>query len=156
MLHLSPMTEADYHPFMELSMRDQAEGHVREGRWTVEEAEANMLALKERILPQDLKTPGHFFYTLETDETKENVGSLWFTLDEHEGEKAIFVLDIQIDSQYRRKGYGTEAFLLMEEKAREMGINIITLHVFSENTSARAMYEKLGYVGPSNLMVKRI
>ncbi len=44
----------------------------------------------------------------------------------------------------------------MEENAREMGINIITLHVFSDNTSARAMYEKLGHSGPNNLMKKRI
>ena len=156
MLHLAPMREDAYDPFMELSMQDQAEGHVREGRWTSEEAAANMLKLQAQFLPQGLKTPGHFFYTLETDVAKEKVGSLWFTLEEHEGEKAIFVMDIQIDPQHRRKGYGTEAFLLMEEKAREMGIHIITLHVFSDNTSAKAMYEKLGYIGPSNLMIKRL
>ena len=156
MLHLTDMKDKEYNAFMELSMQDQAEGHVREGRWTAIEAEANMLALKEQFLPQGLKTPGHFFFTLETDETEEKVGSLWFTLDEHEGEKTIFVMDIQIDPRHRRKGYGSEAFLLMEEKAREMGIHIITLHVFSDNTSARAMYEKLGYIGPSELMVKRL
>ena len=76
MRHLTPMKENEYKPFMEISMKDQAEGHVREGRWTAIEAEANMLALKEQFLPQDMKTPGHFFFTLETDESKEKVGSL--------------------------------------------------------------------------------
>ena len=156
MLHLKPMEEIDYAPFMDLSLRDQAEGHVREGRWTAEEAEAKMLKLQAQFLPQGLKTPGHFFFTLESETPREKVGSLWFMLDEHEGEKALFVMDIQIDPQHRRKGYGTEAFLLMEDKAREMGIHLITLHVFSDNTSAHAMYVKLGYNGPCDLMVKRI
>jgi ribosomal protein S18 acetylase RimI-like enzyme len=44
----------------------------------------------------------------------------------------------------------------MEDKAREMGIHLITLHVFSDNTSAHDMYVKLGYSGPCDLMVKRI
>lgn len=156
MLHLSPMKENEYEPFMELSMQEQSEGQIREGRWTAEEAEANMLKLRAQLLPQGLATPGHHFYTLEADETKEKVGSLWFTVNEHEGEKAIFVMDIQIDPQHRRKGYGTEAFLLMEEKAREMGINIISLLVFRDNTSAQAMYKKLGYSGSYEMMVKRI
>lgn len=156
MLHLTQMRATEYEPFMTLSMKDQAEGQVQAGQWKAEEAEANMLMLRDQFLPEGLETPGHFFYTLETDGVKEKVGSLWFMLDEHEGEKAIFVLDIQIDPKHRRKGYATEAFLLMEDKAREMGIPAITLHVFSHNTSARAMYEKLGYTGPSNMMVKKI
>jgi ribosomal protein S18 acetylase RimI-like enzyme len=77
-------------------------------------------------------------------------------LNEHEGEKAIFVMDIQIDPQHRRKGYGTEAFLLLEEKAREKVINIISLHIFRDNTSAQAMYKKLGYSDPNDSMIKRI
>lgn len=156
MLHLTPMRADEYEPFMAISMQDQAEGQVQAGQWTAEEAEANLHTLRDQFLPQGLATPGHFFYTLETDDVKEKVGSLWFMLEKHEGKQAVFVLDIQIDPQHRRKGYGTEAFLLMEEKAREMGIHAITLHVFSHNTSARAMYEKLGYTGPSNMMVKKI
>lgn len=156
MLHLIPMTETEYEPFMQLSMQEQAEGHVRKGHWTAEEAESNMLRMRDQFLPQGLKTPGHYFFTLESDDDKQKVGSLWFTLNEYEGKQAVFVMDIQIDPDHRRKGYGTEAFLLMEEKAREMGINTITLHVFSDNAPARAMYEKIGFFGPCDLMVKKI
>ena len=156
MIQLIPMKETEFEPFMTLSMNDQAEGHVREGRWAAEEAEAIMLKLRDQLLPGGLQTPGHFFYTLKTEDGAQQVGSLWFTLDEHEGEKAIFVMDIQIDPQHRRKGYGKEAFLLMEEKAREMGINKITLHVFKDNASAIALYKGLGYTGPYDLMVKQI
>ncbi len=42
----------------------------------------------------------------------------------------------------------------MEENAREMGINIIYPACFSDNTSARAMYEKLGHSGPNKLKKK--
>ena len=65
-------------------------------------------------------------------------------------------VDIQIDEVYRRRGVGTQAFLVMEEQARTMGIGTISLHVFKHNTSARAMYEKLGYVGADEVMSKTI
>jgi ribosomal protein S18 acetylase RimI-like enzyme len=68
---------------------------------------------------------------------------------EEEGKRQVFVLDIQIYEAYRRQGYGSQAFLAMEEKAKELGISTISLHVFKHNHSARAMYEKLGYLGIS-------
>ena len=156
MIKLVPMKEADFEPFMTLSMKDQAEGHVREGRWAAEEAETIMLQLRGQLLPQGLQTSGHFFFTLETEDSTQKVGSLWFNMDEYMGEKAIFVMDIQINPRHRRKGYGMEAFLLLEEQAHKMGINVITLHVFNDNTPALALYQKLGYTGPCELMVKNI
>jgi ribosomal protein S18 acetylase RimI-like enzyme len=73
---------------------------------------------------------------------------------EQEGQRQIFVFDIQVYDDYRRRGYGSQAFGLMEDQALEMGITTISLHVHKHNQPARAMYEKLGYAGPPDRMVK--
>jgi ribosomal protein S18 acetylase RimI-like enzyme len=47
-----------------------------------------------------------------------------------------------------------EAFMAIS--MREMGITTIALHVFKHNHPARAMYEKLGYVGTDTMMSKEL
>ena len=156
MVQLTPMTAQAFEVFMELSMKDQAQGQIQAGVWRAEDAAANMERLRSQFLPNGLTTPDHYFFTIEDTGTGANVGALWYTVEDEEGKRQFFVMDIQIDESYRRQGYGSQAFKAMEEKAREMGISTIALHVFEQNRAARAMYEKLGYVGTGNMMSKAI
>lgn len=77
-------------------------------------------------------------------------------VQERDGEKQIFVMDIQIFKECRRRGCGTQAFRGMEEKALAMGITTISQNVFKHNHPARAMYKKIGYVGMGEKMSKKI
>jgi GNAT superfamily N-acetyltransferase len=156
MIRLIPMNEDQYEAFMALSMPDQMQGHVREGRWQAEEAEANMAGLAEQFLPEGLATPNHFFFAIEEEGSGANAGGLWYMLAEEEGVRQFFVVDIQIYEEYRRRGYGAQAFRVMEDKAREMGVTTIALHLFADNHPARAMYRKLGYAGTDTAMAKDI
>jgi ribosomal protein S18 acetylase RimI-like enzyme len=52
---------------------------------------------------------------------------------------------VRIDEKSRGKGYGKQIMLLLEEKARELGLKSLALHVFGSNQVARGLYEKLGY-----------
>ena len=155
MIKLVPMTETEFQHFMKISMKDQADGHVQTGRWKAEEAAENIRQLRAQFLPDDLKTPNHYFFTLKTEEN-ENIGGLWYAVMEQDGQRQVFVVDVQIFPDFRRQGYATQAFLRMENQASQMGIKTITLHVFKHNYSARALYEKLGYEGENETMVKRI
>ena len=156
MIQLVPMNNDQYEAFMALSMPDQMQGHVREGRWRAEEAEANMAKLVEQFLPECLATPNHFFFAIEAEGSGTNVGGLWYMLAEEDGTRQFFVLDIQIYEGHRRHGYGTQAFRVMEGIAREMGVTTIALHLFADNHPARAMYQKLGYAGTDTAMAKDI
>ena len=156
MIQLVPMNEDQYGAFMQLSERDQIEGHVREGTWRAEEADARMAELKAQFLPQGLATPGHFFWAVKDTDSGEYVGGLWFALAAEADQRAFFVFDVQVYGPYRRRGYGTEAFLAMEEKAREMDVSTIALHVFEDNLPARTMYRKLGYAGAGSQMAKAV
>ena len=138
-----------------VSMKDQAEGQVLAGEWPAEEADEIIKQMRAQLLPDDLATPNHFFFTIEND-AGEKVGALWYTIAEEDGVCQFFVFDIQVYDEYRRKGYGSQAFKLMEKNALDMGIKTISLHVFKHNNSARAMYEKLGYVGEGAMMAKEL
>lgn len=156
MIQLVPMNEDQYDAFMELSERDQIEGQVRVGRWRADEAEARMAELKAQFLPLGMATPDHFFWSVKDTGSGEQVGGLWFALVEEAGQRAFFVFDIQVYEPYRRRGCGTQAFRAMEEKAREMEVSTVALHVFEDNLPARAMYHKLGYAGSGSQMTKAV
>ena len=156
MIKLVPMQDTEFEPFMQISMHDQAQGQVQTGQWKADEADANIQKLRAQFLPQGLNTPNHYFFALTTEDLAQNVGSLWFTVVEQDGKRTFFVMDIQVYPEYRRRGYGSQAFRQMEAKALEMGITRISLHVFKQNHAARAMYEQLGYTGPHEAMVKEL
>jgi GNAT superfamily N-acetyltransferase len=156
MVQLVPMTAEEFEAFMEISMRDQSQGQVQAGAWRAEEADKNIQALRSQFLPAGVATPNHFFFTIQQADTGAQVGGLWYVVEEEEGRRQFFVMDIQIDQAHRRRGYGSQAFRAMEEKAREMGITTIALHVFKHNHTARAMYEKLGYAGTDTMMSKEL
>lgn len=156
MVDLIAMNQDQYDAFMELSARDQMEGHIREGRWHAEEAQANMDRLVAEFLPKGLATPNHFFFAIAEEGSGMTVGGLWYLLVNEGDTRQFFVMDIQIYRQYRRRGYGTAAFRVMEDNARELGVSAIALHVFADNHPARAMYRKLGYAGTDTEMAKAI
>lgn len=153
MIKLILMEQAEYEPFMKISMHTQADDQVKAGRWKAEEAEGNIEKLRQKFLPDGLNTPNHFFFTLEDDEINQKVGALWFTIIEQDSTQMLFVMDIYVEPKHRRHGYATQAFLEMETKALDMGITGIALNVFDHNTPAIAMYEKMGYIGPNEFRV---
>jgi len=55
------------------------------------------------------------------------------------------VLGIAVKRGYRDRGIGTELMRMAEELARGRGLKMITLAVFSTNSRAIHVYEKLGY-----------
>ena len=154
MIQLIPMTEADYADFMSVSMSCFAQDQVTAGEWQAEDAQQNIEKLREKVLPNGLATPGQTFFTTQDAETV--VGGLWYTFEEQNGERQLFVMDIEIYPEYRRHGYASQAFLAMEAQARELGIGTIAFHVFKHNHPARAMYKKLGYLGEEAMMWKKL
>ncbi|MBN1872716.1 MAG: GNAT family N-acetyltransferase [Anaerolineae bacterium] len=157
MIRLIPMTQEAFESFMKISLPDQVQGQIQAGHWRAEEADRNIEALFQKMLPDGPATPDHYFFTIEDVSTHTTVGGLWYAVIEGDTKKRqFFVMDIQIYTLYRRRGYGSQAFRAMEEKAREMGITTIALHVFKHNHPARAMYSKLGYVGTDTMLSKDI
>lgn len=64
-----------------------------------------------------------------------------FEFHGHDG----FIDELYIDANFRRRGYGKQAVLFLEKKAREMGVNAIHLEVDQGNGPAFELYRRTGY-----------
>lgn len=150
---LQPMDDAGYAAWTDESIRDYAAEKVRAGQW----AEGESLALARQsfdsLLPQGLATPGHRLFHM-VDEHGSAVGMLWIAEQEQAGRRIAYVYDVMVFPEHRRRGHAARAFALLEEKARELGLQGIGLHVFGHNREALALYRKLGFTETSIHMAK--
>ncbi len=151
---LVPMDEADFRAYLAWAIADYAQEHIRNGRWSSEEGLQQAEQEFRKLLPGGLASPDQYLFAIKADVSGEKVGMLWFAVQERGGKAEAFVYDFRIDEQFRRHGYGEQAFLAMEAKVRVLGLDKIGLHVFGHNHAARALYEKLGYM-PINIMMSK-
>jgi RimJ/RimL family protein N-acetyltransferase len=152
---LRPFTDEEYQNFIQPSIENYAAEKTRAGNFRPETALQQAKEEFNHLLPAGMTTPNHYFYAIVDKETNQKVGHLWFTREERE-EPIIYIYDVKIDEPYRRHGYAQGAFNRLEEKARELHVKKISLHVFGHNHAARALYEKLGYAATNINMSKTI
>lgn len=154
MSKLVPMTPSEYGAFLEQEIPEYAADNVRAGYWDESEALQKARESFERLLPQGLQSENHYLYSIyEGDET---VGVIWMRAEMERPVKSGFIYDLRVDEQFRGKGYGKQAMLLIEDKARELGLKSIGLHVFGYNTVAKNLYESVGYETTSLNMIKQL
>jgi ribosomal protein S18 acetylase RimI-like enzyme len=148
------MTQTEFDAFLERIIPEYAADNVKAGYW--DESEALEKSRKETngLLPQGLQTENHNLYTVYDED--QAVGIVWMRANVNRPTKSGFIFELRVDERFRGKGYGKQAMLLIEEKAREMGLQSIGLHVFAYNDVARSLYEKLGYEASSLNMKKDI
>tara|TARA_R110002003_G_scaffold97_7_gene7790 strand:- start:12779 stop:13876 length:1098 start_codon:yes stop_codon:yes gene_type:complete len=74
--------------------------------------------------------------------------SFMFTHDDppHENREVLYIYEIHLHERLRGGGLGSKLIKFAENAAKECGVSKTMLTVFSNNTGARAVYEKLGYV----------
>ncbi|MFI5091199.1 MAG: GNAT family N-acetyltransferase [Terriglobales bacterium] len=154
-IELVPMTAQEFEAWLPGEIAGYAAEHVRTGRWSEEEAVGLSRDEHTRLLPQGLATPDHRLWNIVPAGSEEAVGMLWIQVMQ-KPMPSVFVYNIEIYPQFRRRGYAEQAMLKLEEEARRLGLEGIRLHVFGHNTAARPLYEKLGYVPTNIQMLKRL
>lgn len=152
MSKLIPMTQPEFDVYYEALIPDYAADNVRAGYWTESESLEKSRKQTEGLLPQGLQTKDHYLYTLRDND--QSIGMVWLKAELDRPVKSGFIFDVRIDEPFRGKGYGKEIMLLAEEKARELGIKRIGLHVFGYNEVAKKLYERIGYRYSSYNMLK--
>ena len=151
---LIPMTQPEYEAFVERVIPEYAADNVRAGYWSESEALEKSREATEKLLPNGLQTENHYLYTLY--DGSDAVGMIWIRADLESPIKNGFIFELYVDEKFRGKGYGKQAMLLIEEKARELGLKSLGLHVFAVNTVARKLYESVGYEVSSLNMTKKL
>jgi len=156
-LRLRPLRDDEFDDWAAEGRRWYAQDMVDHGEMEREAAERKAEHDAASTLPQRLATPGMHVLALESVETGERVGSVWFAEREapFEGREA-FLYSVWVDERHRGRGFGRQAMLLLEQEVRALGLDRIRLNVFGGNEAARSLYRSLGYVESAVLMVKRL
>ncbi len=156
MVRLVPMNESEFHAYRKDAIAQSACDHIKAGKWTPGEALRLAEQEDQHLLPEGLASPNQYLFTIEDERYGIKVGMLWFAVRDGGTGPEVFVHDVRIVEEFRRRHYGTAAFRALESHVRTLGLTTICLHVFGHNLAARSMYEKLGYVTTNVLMSKTL
>ena len=150
------LEEGPYRDYRKNLVRHYAADKVRAGAWSQAEAEGRAARDVDGLLPEGPTTQGHLLYSVREDSTDAEVGIVWFALRDSGVGRSVWIYDIIIYEDFRRRGYASRTLELVEEWARDLGAKSVELHVFGHNRGARALYEKLGYSITSITMAKPV
>jgi RimJ/RimL family protein N-acetyltransferase len=155
MVRLEPMDEATYVAWREATTREYAAEKVKAGNYPQSGAYALADAEFERLLPNGRLTQGHEIRSMVNDDG-EKVGHAWFTIENRDAGRVVFIYDIAVEDAHRRKGYARQALEEIDRYARENGCIGVMLHVFGDNEAARRLYSSAGYLETNVMMLKRV
>jgi ribosomal protein S18 acetylase RimI-like enzyme len=157
MLRIEYMDEADFASYLEQSISNYAEEKVKAGTWRDDGALVKSRETYARLLPEGNHTKDQHIFSLTDTEKNRKVGVLWLGIPGEDADsEGAFLFDLLVYPEFRRLGYGMQAMKAVEEVARHLGRNRISLHVFGHNRPAIELYEKSGYLVEDIVMYKEI
>jgi ribosomal protein S18 acetylase RimI-like enzyme len=98
---------------------------------------------RAEFFPGGLPAPGQLVFALIDD--GRAVGSLWIGTMRKRPPQQWWVWSVEIEADFRGRGYGRAAMELAEAEARRGGASRLGLNVSGRNAVARGLYESLGY-----------
>jgi GNAT superfamily N-acetyltransferase len=148
------MREEEFGPWLERVTQEYAQDTARNKEISdasaLEESKQSIV----RVLPQGFATPAHEFEVAEDAGNGQRIGSLWYAREPRGEREVIWVYELFVEEPHRGRGFGRRLMELLEERARSTGIGRIGLNVFGDNTTARTLYESLGYQESARQMHK--
>ncbi|MBJ7555483.1 GNAT family N-acetyltransferase [Marinomonas spartinae] len=156
MSFLVPMSKPFFAPYIEELIVQYAKENVEAGRWQRSGSLSRARRDIERLLPCGIDTENHHFFEMKVPEVNETVGMVWLSLENSATTSTVFIYDLEVKAEHRRKGYAKLALREIEDFAATHNIVNIGLHVFSNNAAAQKLYNEMGYETVSINMVKKI
>ena len=151
---LRPIDAARLPDWIDRSATEYARDLIAEGKKPEEAARYAAAGMAESF-PNGRPSAGHAVFDV-VDDAGAVVGYLWIGPDTSGDPGSWWIWDVLVEPEQRGRGLGRQAILLGEEYARAQGARTIGLNVFAFNTSARRLYESLGYEATSMRMRKRL
>lgn len=152
-VQLKPMTLEDFEAYLDFTIPIYTAEKVRAGNFKEEDALEQGRKEFKTLLPDGLDTPDHYMFCLYDGDVE--VGYFWICERTQGVKKTVWIYDIVIHENHRRKGYATATFEALEEF---MNTNLtarrVELHVFGHNHGAQALYHKLGFNITNIIMAK--
>ena len=143
------MSSDEFQQYLDYAIENFANEQIKSGNWEKEGAISKAVEIHKQLLPDGPNTSNNYLFTIRDGELK--VGIVWLAKKK---DNKGFIYDINIWKANQGKGYGKQAMKQIEVKAKELGLNVIGLHVFGHNKVAKGLYEKLRYVETNIKMEK--
>lgn len=153
---LNTMTLIDYENYLSFAIKDYAQDKITAGTWNKEEAIHLATKSFNELLPEGKETKNDYLFSIEDESHDKKIGFLWVHLNETPFDSRFFIYDFIIFEEFRNLGYGKQTMAFLDEKAKEMNISQIDLHVFAHNKGAIHLYEQTGFIATDISMSKRI
>ena len=80
---------------------------------------SNAKAEFDRLLPHGRETEGHEILSM-IDDAGRDVGYLWFTIEDRPPGRVVFIYDIAVEPEFRRRGHAQAALAYTEAYARDI------------------------------------
>jgi GNAT superfamily N-acetyltransferase len=138
-VELRRMTDEEYTAFQALLVDGYAEDIAAASGLSSDAARARSEKEFASLIPDGQDSPGMLFFTAWHE--GRPVGLLWLFISD----PMVFVYDVEVNEDERRKGYGAAIMNAGARWSRDEGHPAIGLNVFAHNPGARALYDKLGY-----------
>jgi GNAT superfamily N-acetyltransferase len=143
-LRLRPPTQDEFEEWLPRTEAGYARRIAESGSMSAAQAAEKARFDTTRRFPSGPDSPGQVIFRLMAGE--QPVGWLWLNVPVISGDPLMaWVNDIEVDAEYRGRGYGKAAMLLAEDEARARGMTSLGLNVHGHNTVARSLYDGLGY-----------
>jgi ribosomal protein S18 acetylase RimI-like enzyme len=152
---LEPMDQATYDAWRAATVREYANEKVAAGAWLPADALERSEDEFQRLLPDGRLTAGHQIRSM-INESGQRVGQAWYVTEDRPIGRVVFIYDIAVDPEHRRKGHAQASLRAIEDDARSMGCIGVQLHVFGGNAGARDLYRKADYEETDVMMLKRV
>ena len=155
-ISLKKMTNEEYNDYLSFAIADYAKDKIEAGTWEAEEALLLSKKSFATLLPKGKDTENEFLFTLFDAKIGQSIGYLWVHFIAGKESNKFFIYDFLIFKEFRNKGYGKKALSCLDEKAKEMKVEEIGLHVFAHNKAAVHLYELVGFQPTDITMSKKV
>ena len=138
------MNEYDFNVYAKWSVKNYADHLIKSGdeKFRFKARKAAKSEFND-IFPDGADSADNYLYVI-TNENGEKIGVIGYQKSPFE-ENAAFVTENVIKEEYRGKGYGKSAFIMLQEDAKEKGFAKMVLNCFKHTPVSFAMYEKNGF-----------
>jgi len=155
MVSLRKMSQSEFQEYYADALQLLADELSKAAALTPEQALVSARHSFTSLLPDNRPdAPGQFLYSIVDGD--QNIGTAWFRIREERLPHDAYVLDLIIRPPYRRKGYGRQVMLALEQEISSLGVFRVSLSVFEHNSVARRLYEQMGYTPVSTVMAKNL
>ncbi len=145
-VRLRNMSLREFESFREYSTNDYAKDLMKEQNISSESALKQAITEFSDMLLEGIKTKDHSLMMIEDENRKKTVGIIWYLYEITEGTKQVFLNDLLIYEEERRKGYAMAALSEMVHNAAKAGCRQSIIYVWKHNPPGINLYTKCGYV----------